>query len=418
MMSTLLLLSVAHAHVDGLLQGVDVLLGGGVGIEASFGLLRSMDGTDYSWLCHEAITAKGALITPRYAQSIDGVLLGVVPVLEQTRESGLALYRTEDGCDWNATPGLDGLVLSDVAFDPSEPDHALLITADLTDGAENHILRSTDAGQSFAAVLTAPERLFRTLAVSPAGAVWASAVWYDDGTGYLYRSADGETFSETAVPMPDSHLPVDVDVVAVSPDDPLTAWVVVGPYGSDVLLRTTDGGETFEEVFAVDGDIISGAAVAGGGVWLSVSGQTLYWSADGGSFSLVEDGPVTLGLTSSGSETWLATDAIIGGGTIAHRVTGGVDIVAAMHLSTLGPPPTCPADSHSATLCDPLWTALEVRLPLPLTGDTGEREDDGSGDSGSTDTGAPSEASCGCGSGADSAAVLLLVGLLGWRRRA
>ena len=418
MMSVLLLLSVAHAHVDGLLQGVDVLLDGGVGIETSFGLLWSRDGSDYSWLCHEAITAKGAVITPRYAQSTDGILLGVVPVLEQTREAGLALYRSADGCDWDAPPGLDGLVLSDVVFDPSDPEHALLITADLTAGADNHILRSTDAGQSFSAVLTAAERLFRTVAVSPAGAVWASAVWYDSGAGYLYRSTDGETFTEVAVPMPGSHLPVDVDVIAVSPDDPLTAWVVVGPYGSDVLLRTTDGGESFQEVFAVDGDIISGAAVAGGGVWLSVSGQTLYWSADGGSFALVEDGPVTLGLTSAGGETWLATDAIIGGGTIAHRVTDGVDIVAAMHLSTLGPPPTCPAESHSALLCDPLWESLEVRLPLPPSGDSGELEDDSDGDSGSVDTGVPEAASCGCGSGADSAAALLLVGLLGWRRRA
>ncbi len=410
-MITALLLSLpASAHVDGLLQGVDVLLAAGVGIETSFGLLRAADGEDFSWLCHEAITAEGAVITPRYTISTDGVILGVVPVPEQSRDKGLALYRTTDGCDWSTPAGTDGLVLTDAAFDPADPTAAWLISADLTDGAENHILRSDDAGQSFASVLSASERLFRTVEASPSGAVWASAVWYDRDEGYLYRSADGETFTEHPVPVTAGDEPVDVDIIAVSPDDDGTAWVVVGPYGSDVLLRTTDGGESFQEVFSVEGDIISGTAEPGGAVWIVVSGRSLYRAADGETFTLLDDAPTSLSVSAAEGVAWLATDAINGAGYIAQTSTDdGASFLPTVHLSTLSPPPTCAPDSHSALRCDPLWESLEARLPLPLTPDTGTP------DTGTPDTGGVVEDDCGCGGGGGAAA--LLVGLLGLRRR-
>ncbi len=417
MLTTILLSLPAPAHVGGLLQGVEVQHSSGVTIETSFGVLRATDGESYSWLCHEAITTADALITPRYAVSGDGVILGVVPVPEQARDKGLALYRTRDGCDWGTPTGADGLTITDAAFDPSDSERALLITADLADGADNYILTSSDAGQSFSPVLTATERLFRTVEVSPTGTVWVSAVWYDRDEGYLYRSDGGEDFTEHVVPVPDSEQPIDVDVIAVSPDDPLTAWVVVGGYGGDTLQRTTDGGESFVEVFSTKGDIISGTTDADGAVWIVVSGQVLYRSTDGVSFAAVASAPTGLAVSAADAGVWMATDAIVGGGAIARRSTdGGASFDIAMHLSVLSPPPACPAESHSAVLCDPLWEALEVRLPLPLTG----------GDSGTTDTGdidtadtGRSEASgdCGCGSSEGAAAVLLGIGFLGLRRR-
>ena len=419
MLTTILLSLPAPAHVGGLLQGVEVQHTSGVTIETSFGVLRAADGENYAWLCHEAITTAEALITPRYAVSGDGVLLGVVPVPEQARDKGLALYRTLDGCDWSTPTGADGLTITDAAFDPSDADRALLITADLADGADNYILTSSDAGQSFSPVLTAAERLFRTVEISPGGTVWVSAVWYDRDEGYLYRSDDGEGFTEHAVPIPDSELPVDVDVIAVSPDDPMTAWVVVGGYGDDTLQHTTDGGKSFVEVFSTAGDIISGTTDSDGAVWIVVSGQLLYRSVDGVSFTEVTSAPTGLAISAAAVGVWMATDAIVGGGAIAQRSTdGGASFDLAMHLSTLSPPPTCAAESHSAVLCDPLWEALKIRLPLPLTeGDSGDTDTDtGSTDQPDTGTLETSE-DCGCGDSEGAAVVLLGIGLLGLRRR-
>ncbi|MDG1478725.1 MAG: hypothetical protein P8R54_04005 [Myxococcota bacterium] len=417
MLTTILLSLPAPAHVGGLLQGVEVQHTSGVTIETSFGVLRAIDGENYSWLCHEAITTADALITPRYAVSGDGVMLGVVPVPEQARDKGLALYRTLDGCDWSTPTGADGLTITDAAFDPSDSERALLITADLADGADNYILTSSDAGQSFSPVLTAAERLFRTIEISPGGTIWASAVWYDRDEGYLYRSDDGADFTVHVVPIPDSEQPVDVDVIAVSPDDPMTAWIVVGGYGDDTLQHTTDGGESFVEVFSTEGDIISGTTDSDGAVWIVVSGQVLYRSADGVSFTAVASAPTGLAVSASDVGVWMATDAIVGGGAIARRSTdGGASFDIAMHLSTLSPPPACAAESHSAVLCDPLWEALEVRLPLPLTeGDSGTTD---TGVTDTVDTGSSEESGdCGCGGAGDAAAVLLGIGLLGLRRR-
>ena len=240
-------------------------------------------------------------------------------------------------------------------------------------------------------------------------------MWYDRSEGYLYFSEDGETFTERAVPMPDTDDVVDVDVVAVSPDDPLTAWVVVGTYGSDVLLQTTDGGASFVEVFAVEADILSGAVEPDGAVWLAVSGWQFFRAEDGQTFSALSDPPAGRSVTWGDGVAWTATDATYDG-YIAYTASAD-GFSPTMHLSTLQPPPSCAAETHSATFCDPLWEKLQPRLPLPPDGgaDSGGGSGPGEGgDSGGTDTGS-TDPDCGCGG--EAAWVLLPLSLLGLRRR-
>ena len=195
--------------------------------------------------------------------------------------------------------------------------------------------------------------------------------------------------------------------------DPLTAWVVVGSYGDDALLRTVDGGETFEEVFSVEGDIIDGDADDQGGVWLVVSGVDFYYAEDGQSFKLVEEPVNGLGVQWGQSATWLAVDALYSGYISQRSVDQGASIESMFHLSTLTRM-SCPEGSDVAEHCDPLWEGLEARLPLPLGADSGEPAVEG--DSGGADTGAGGEDDCGC-RGGESSALIGLIGLVGLARR-
>ena len=189
-MLILFLLPVAWSHADGRLDGVNVQLVDGdvVAVEASFGLLVSEDGEPAQWHCHEAITAPSVPITPRYAISQDGVILGLVPAVEQAREEGLSLYRSTDGCTWETASGLDGITLAEVSFAPTDPSLALVTTASPGDLVENGVMRSVDGGASFTSVLAVQSRLFGTVQFSRAGGVWASARLVG-APGYRHRDA-------------------------------------------------------------------------------------------------------------------------------------------------------------------------------------------------------------------------------------
>ena len=415
----LLLLPHAWAHADGRLDGVDlqVMEGGEMAVEASFGFVWAQPDETMSWHCHETITAPDVPITPRYSVSDDGVILGLVPATEQAREEGLALYRSTDGCDWPVVEGLEDITLAQVAFKPGDAQVALLSTATLGEGVANGILRSQDGGQTFSEVLMVESRLFGSVHFSQAGSAWAGASWSGTDQAWVYMSTDGESWSEHEVPLRDLDGRVQtLEVVATSPTDPLTAWLVAGPFGSDVLLRTTDGGESFEQLFHVTGDILDAAVDDAGGVWLAVSGRDFYYAADGEDFAQVTSAPRGVGLGSDGDGIWLTLDAVVSGYLVAQSDDGAFE--RGLHLSGLELA-ECPAESHAVQWCDPLWPELAGRLPFPPDEDTGlELGDSGpsapQADSADSADSVPTR--CGCGAKHSAVLALPLI-LAGLRRR-
>jgi len=412
-----LLLSSAWAHSDGLLLGIDLILleSEGIAVESNFGLLWAPNGADYTWLCHEAITSEDAVITPRYAYSEEGVLLGLVPAVSQARDAGVALYRTTDGCEWSQVSDLEGHEITDVVFDPSDPQHALVITVDQSRHETiNGIFRSSDGGLTFSSVLEREEQLFRSVEITEEGQSWATSVRHDTNEGWLYTSPDGQAWTEHEVPVPETEgVQFDVTLLTASATDAMTAWVVVGPFGDDVLLRTTDGGQTFEEIFAVAGDILDGAVDQDGGLWLAVSGRELYYAADGERFVLMDEAEPGMGVQWGQSAVWMAVDASRTGHIAQRSADRGSSIDPVIHLSGLSLH-DCPAETDAALYCDPLWEELESRLP-PVGVDTGEPSVEDTGVSSVPDQGVKLR-TCGCG-GKGSAALVLPLALLGVRRR-
>jgi len=383
-----------------------------MGVESTVGYLRSADGEQYEWNCHETVTQGDATITPRYTESAEGVVLVTVGDLAQAKRTDESMYRSEDGCDWSAPVGLTSHQIEDVAFDPN--DGAIAIAATANEDGENRVFRSVDAGLSWSETdLVFEDRVFRTIrfARGSANAVWLTAVRYETEEAWVYRSTDGGvSFTEHPMEVNSaSEMDVFVDVLVADAHDPNTAWVVMGPFLDDRLLKTTDGGESFSEVYALDGDIIDGTQDEDGGIWLVINGGHVVHGPQDGDFAVVEGAPQTVGIESGVGQVFLATRLVVEGSAMATSVDGTTFDAVGVFPSTTGPP-VCSVESESARTCTSLWWDLWEKISREEE-DTAAEEDTAGIDLPSSDTG------CCSGKAKHSSVGLVFLTLLGVGRR-
>lgn len=133
------------------------------------------------------------------------------------------LVRTSNGTDW--TPGAADLAPASIAVDPADGDRVVATT-------EHGPVLSTDAGQSFTHLEGAPLLLF---------VAWATpdGLWGVSPEGTVYASADaGRSWDERG--------DVDAPAAFTAGED---GTVVVATAAE--ILRSADGGETFEPVAEV-----------------------------------------------------------------------------------------------------------------------------------------------------------------------
>ena len=377
------------------------------------GYLRSMDGERFEWNCHEAVTQADALITPRYIENSEGVVLVKVGDLAQARDTDESMYRTEDGCNWTPPDGLTGQQIEAMAFDPNDETVALAVTAN-EEGA-NRVFRSDDAGLTWSPTdLVIEDRMFRSIrfARGSANAVWASAVRYESEEAWIYHSTDGgNSWSEHPVDVVSAGgLDVYVDVLVADATDPNTAWVVMGPYVDDRLLETTDGGASFTEVYALNGDIIDGAQDAAGDLWLVTTGNYVVHRPVGGDFTRVEHAPLSIGVETDSTRLLVATRVPGEGTAMAVSSDGSTFDPVYVFGATTGPP-VCLPESDAALICSSRWAALSDIISGDGETDTAVVED--------TAAPSPPKATTGCCSGdaSHSSAGLVFLTLLGVGRR-
>lgn len=414
-----LLSPMAHAHASALFEGLDVVdhALGGQAVEASFGLLwQDSDAGAWQWLCHEAVTRDGAIIAPRYAFSASGAVLSAVPSLEQTREPGIPVYRTEDLCSWDPVDGLDDVPVIDVSTDPSDPALAIAIASDTAGGSGGSIHRSIDGGQGFTSVVTSGARFYRSVVHSPGGEAWVAASWYSPPGAWALHSTDGgQTWTEVVLPVQDVDADVDADVLLA---DETGAWFAVGPFRNDRLLHVAPDGTT--TVVAEPGVELTDLARSGDGtLWLAGNADTYLQLDPSGLLTPLESAPTGQGIQVSGDILRLATRSRLDGTQIAESTDRGNSFTRTFHLSELTAPPNCPAATHVAVRCEPLWPELEARLPFPPDEDS--PDDSGTSGPDGTDTAEPQtdgakESAGRCGGGS-AVALLLPLGLLARRRR-
>ncbi len=381
-LSLLLSTSAAFGHAGAPVDSIDVILQPGddvaLGLEASIGFLWNADGEHFDWLCHEAVTAPDAVLTPRYAVSADGVMLSWMPSLEQVREEGETLLRSPDGCDWSPAQGLSGQVVRGAAFDPADADLVLVATGN-PDGT-GAILRSTDAGATFTPTpLTFDDQRVSSLVFGAEGVAWAASYTGDSGL-WIHRSTDGgETWSSLEVahtPLEDR--PLKLSVAAAHPSDPDVAWVIIDDLAVDTLARIDWEAQTSTPLLAPEGYLTDVAMDHTGALWAGVMGSGFVRAADGETFELV-DTPPGLGVEAGRDQLYLSTRFEL---TNQSMYVGTYEegFEPAYTFYELDGTASCPAESDVGRACAEAWPLLAMQLGVDedtgLPEDTGTPEDD------------------------------------------
>ena len=356
-------------------------------VEATFGLLLSDDTQSWRWLCHETIAQATAFLTPAYARSADGVMLATVAVLQQGQDPQESAYRSVDGCDWAPPTGLRDLVVTDIAFDPTDPAVVLAVTGGVTVGVLNGIHRSTDGGATFTPTSSGEldSRIFNSVAISAASGdsgttAWATAAWFGPLGAWVYRSTDGgQTWEEHPQTLMDGDdLQVQIVIGEAHQTDPLVAWIIANGSLEDRVLRTDDGGETFSEIFRSEGDIQDVLHEPDGTVWIATLGGGLHRAPDGSTFVPVADAPEVNAMQRDDRGVHLA---LAGGLTedVVVRTQDGSSFETVMVWDDLVGPLECPDESDSGVFCTPSWNAVQLALGRFGNDDDATDDDDSAG---------------------------------------
>ncbi|HCP45463.1 MAG TPA: hypothetical protein DIU15_05445 [Deltaproteobacteria bacterium] len=388
--------SVAFPHAGALPQSLDVLRFPGdedaLSLETTFGVVVSADSQQWRWICHETIIRDMTAVLPRYTQNRDGVLLAYTNLLSEAladpRES---VYRSEDGCDWVAPLGLTDAVVADVAFDPEDGSLAVAALANLKPESDNGLRFSNDGGASWApALVDDDDRIFRSVLFAPGGNgfVWATAARFSVLQAWVARSSDsGQTWESQPLDFPvNESTQVLMDIAAASADG-TSVWVRVDAPNTDHILRSTDGGLNFTEVFSVE-DIIHDAALdPSGTLWIITEESGLHRSDDGVTFSPVPDAPRAFGLDADQRGLLVAANIWYEDYSMAVSEDGlSFEPLMSRNYAEIQGPVECPEDSLSTQFCDPAWHMLTNQLGRGGDDDDSAGDDDtGDDDDNTTD---------------------------------
>lgn len=361
-----------------------------LGLEANFGWLSAEDGETFTWVCHEVVLDPTSSLTPFFFPG-QNVTLASVRSLGVSIDPSYSLFRSPDGCNWDAPADLANVNVREVAYDPATPDHVLAATF-TGSGAKNGIWESDDAGATWhKTTLDLDDRFFRSVEFSAADPlrVYATASWFQPApSAYVYVSDDGgDVWNEIpwtfSVPTGGT-LQSNVDVIATSPSDADIAYARTNG-GIDYLLLTTNGGGSWETVLQVADDIRGVVYEPGtGAVWAATAFQGTYRAIDGRNFVPLAGAPAIRGLGADERGVFVAANNYENGYALGISSDGGATYRGLTRFIELEGTRPCPVGSDVKTICEPLWPALAQLLgitsPTPTpTPDAGDDDDDGGG---------------------------------------
>jgi hypothetical protein len=373
------LVTAAWAHVGDVIGGVDVSVfreedvtesPAQATIEANFGLLLPAAPGAWDWVCHEAVTAPKVVVSPRYTRSPSGAFLAYVEDPANGRD-GHTLFRSADGCDWPAVESLLGQVVASAAFDPADELSAWAATA--TPEAPNAIWASADGGVTFApAFPPVADRQFQSV-VDLGDELWATARDEAGQRLFLWHAGADQQWSEAELVGVPTVIP-DTDVRVLTPAGPGEAWLVVDPYGDDIVIRAAVDGSY--AVAPTPPSWITDGAWDGTRLWVVRAG-TLLSSVEPDGTSLDHAAfPAAMGVTYAEGALWSATSAYLAAAMLSRSDDGAQSFRSVAWPDNVAAPLECPAESDQATVCAPLWDALLPRIrgfddPPEETADTG-----------------------------------------------
>lgn len=234
-------------------------------LSATFGLLLSEDGGS-SWrhVCEASFADTGLQTDPVIALASDGVLLaGIYASVARA---------SPDACDFQKTLGHSNReAVPDFTLAASVPGRVLAVLVSLLEdgSSQNQLYRSDDDGKIWSTLgptLPSSIRTVATIDVAPSNAERVYVSGLDpDGAGVLLRSDDGgQTFEALAIPTDAAHDDVPY-IAAVDPENADAIYVRTDQWAfdpvqqvanaNDALLYSDDGGRHFTELLRRPGKL-------------------------------------------------------------------------------------------------------------------------------------------------------------------
>ena len=338
-----------------------------VGLETTFGYLEAIDGHTFTWVCHDTLLPSGSGIPPGYFPSPDGShILATVRSLHTAKNANGSLYDSPDaGCSWNAIHSIDGAIVEDVAWDPTRPLRALAAQAGDGAGGPSALWATSDGGVTFAKIPSSvTAQTFTTVEFAPGDPSTAYAASNDVGAGTasIWRSADGGT-SWTQAPFGVAGQ-FHVYLSAVSPTNASLVWLRTYDL-PETIFRSTNGGASFGATAGTPAGIESfGITTAGLPAFTTSRSAGTFVARDGLTFTHVAGGPHGRGFGWDGRGEWEASDDYGDGYALALAAVGTTAFAPVFEFKQLTGPKSCPAGTDVATICPPLWPAMEIKLGI------------------------------------------------------
>ena len=398
--------AVAGAHVTQAPDGMAVIAGDEsptIALETTIGLLLSTDDSlapeSFRWVCHEALSSADALRIPRYVAMPDGALLATINTLELGFDPNESVYRSEDGCSWDAVDGLTDRVVAQLAM--ADGGVVLAVTANLAAGSENGVFSSTD-GETFTATsLVATDRYFVSVMAGPTGRTWVGAASVEPPGAWIHVTDDlSGAWTEWDLFGTEAENPI---LLATDPDDIDRAWVRMDGFEGDRLLVTEDGGSNWTTLWEGDQDVKDATLALDGTLYVALELGALLSGPGNGPLTEVTDAPATRATHVYGDQLLVVSDYLVEGWVLGDL--GGDLDDGLFSFRDLEGRLECPEETRTEQECAPLYETVERLLGIYVNPDPPPPPD------------LPGQEGCGCAQGDSSAAWLLAAPLLFSRRR-
>lgn len=386
--------STAFAHGGGLIarslsfvenQPQSMLAGTSAGA-----LFTSDRGAHWEWICEEAI-GYGQNDIPVWAVSKQGTFFAAAL-------KGLYVSR-DHGCTWAAHADFATSGAKDIQVDAQG---AIYATTQRY-GSVNGLFVSKDDGVTFSPTPISNDHLFvSSVRVSPSRPqrIYVAAWWFEAPAASLWFVSDdsGQTFSQRNVAAEQGGGGPFV-VLAVHPNN---SDIVLAGLTHDLdnrpsfLLRSENGGATFEQVLTGPDAYGSAAFNSDGSVAWVAAGNALYRSDDGGKTFTAQTSPTRNACVQTrGDDVFACGWSIVDGWGLGMRSDACPHKWEALfRYDRLGAVKTCPVGSPVHDVCTPLLPALQATVPVDLPYDAGCG--DGSPEPGDGEPNTMPPKPCGC----------------------
>jgi hypothetical protein len=330
-------------------------------VSTTFGLLESKDGAkSFGWICETALFIAGQQDT----------MVAVTRSGELVAATFDGIVTSGDGCSFTYPPELAQKIVPDLSLSKSTPDEVLAfhMVGLSNDEFDSQIVRSIDDGRTWANVGPALplEVLPLSIDIAPSDRLrvyLSGRLGAADGyASVLMRSLDGGvTFERTVVP--ETSLESMAYIAAVHPKDPDRVYLRTDDTRGTVVWSSEDGGKTLRKRFTGAARLL-GFAISPDGATIALGGPddgTWIGETDGAGFDRRSDvGPTCLAWNAEG--LYACADARQARFSLGLSRDGATTFEPLLQFASQCGRTSCAAGTGVGRLCPGEWTNVAAAL--------------------------------------------------------